>query len=216
MQTERIANSNMTLRARTWIVSPFPGCTERDCARSEVSCAVLKEGTLVVIDPWADHENKGLIERGRPRMHNLVRLIQLFRAHGRPIYYDATGKPIHPLIIETAGAFDHFLEWDPGGGGTQVLLRLLGDAGIRTVFWGGFHANLCIMHKPCGIRNIMPADWGRLHFLVRDATCALESSETLDGERLLDAACYEVEYYQNGYTCTVSAVSAAFGSATLS
>jgi hypothetical protein len=203
--------SEVTIRARTWNIALSEGSSEHDCKRSEVPQPFESEKTaLVVIDPWAAHPNEGWLERARRNMPNLVRLIQLFRNHHRPIYYDSTGLPIHESILAGAGPFDHFLEWDPAAG-TTTLNALLVEGDIQNIFWGGYAANLCLMSKPRGIRKIMSQHARRLHFLVRDATIAFESDETLEGERLLDAACYEVEYYPNGFSCTVDAVDQALG-----
>jgi hypothetical protein len=114
------------------------------------------------------------------------------------------------MILEGAGPLDHFIEWDQLGGGTSILNKLLIRRGITTIFWAGYATNICLMSKPCGFRNIMPKDWDRLHFLVRDATIGMESGDTLAEERLWDAACYEIEYYPNGYTCTISAIADSF------
>jgi hypothetical protein len=59
---------------------------------------------------------------------------------------------------------------------------------------------------------VLPTDWDCKHFLVRDATIATESADTLAEERLLDATCYELEYDPNGYSCTVADVAYAFSS----
>lgn len=201
----------LSLAARTWDTTPFPGSSEFDCVRSEVQIQFSLESTaLIVIDPWADHPNEGLHRRGQPRLENLVRLIEVFRRNERPIFYDATGMPIDPRVLQGVGRFDHFLEWDEAGQtGFRLQEQLIANR-IQTLFWGGFHANLCVMDKPCGIRHILPRDRSRLGFLVRDATAALESAYTLEGEHLLDAVCYELEYHPNGYTCTVDAIADAF------
>jgi len=199
------------LRARTWNVVMGPDSSESDCTRGEVVLTLAIESTaLVVIDPWADHPNQGWYRRAAANVPRLLRLIQLFRGHERPIFYDATGRPVHGSILEGAGPHDHFIEWDPMGGGTRVLDGMLKERQVRTIFWAGYSANLCLMTKPCGFRQIMPTDWDRRHFLVRDATVAFESNDTLGSQALLDAACYEVEYYPNGYSTTVDDVAAMY------
>lgn len=95
---------------------------EKDCAHSEAFPSFAKELTaLVVIDPWAQHEDEGCWRRAAPSMRNLVRLIHIFTKSGRPIYYDASGLPIHSSIQAGARICDHFLEWYPKGGGTAAL-----------------------------------------------------------------------------------------------
>ncbi len=198
------------ITARTWDTTSGRGSSEANSLRREVQVAFnASQAALVVIDPWASHPNEGWAARMSENLPNLLRAIQKFRSRGRPIFYDSTGLAIHPDILAGTGPFDHYIEWDPAGGGTDVLNSLLIQKGITSVFWAGYCANLCLMHKPCGFRHIMPRDWSRLHFLVRDATIAFESGDTLAQQSLLDAACYEVEYYENGYSCTVSALQAA-------
>lgn len=197
--------------ARTWNIVRGPGTAEQDCSRAELEKLIrLEETALIVIDPWANHPNEGWFSRATQIVPNLVRLIDAFRAYRRPVFYDSTSLPIHDSILTGMGPHDIVIPWDQMGGGTEVLNRLLIEKGVRTLFWAGFATNLCLMAKPCGFRHIMPKDWDRLHFLVRDATIAFEARDTLMEERLQDAACYEVEYHPNGYSCTVEAVVTAF------
>jgi hypothetical protein len=198
------------ITARTWDIVSGPGSSESNCSRRELQVGFDSSKTaLVVIDPWASHPNDGWAARASVTMPNLLQVIQKFRSAGRPIYYDSTGMPIHPMVLEGAGYFDHFIKWDPMGGGTEVLNNHLIQGGVSSIFWAGYSANLCLLTKPCGFRHAMPKDWSRQHFLVRDATIAFESADTLAQQTLWDAACYEVEYYPNGYSCTVAALNSA-------
>jgi hypothetical protein len=200
------------LSARTWNQVVGPDASERDCGRAKVSVPLeIAQCALIVIDAWATHPNAGWQARMATNIPKLRTLVEAFRALRRPTFYDPTGLPMHPDILAGWGADDHMIAWEPLGGGTQVIGDLLKAAGIRTIFWAGYATNLCLMHKPCGFRKVMPLDWDRLQVLVRDATIASESAETLATEALHDATCYEVEYYPNGFTSTVLEVQRAFG-----
>lgn len=203
------------LNARTWNVSASgPGSTEKDYVREPASVAFdIEHSALVIIDAWATHPNEGWAAREAQNIPNLLRLINAFRAKKRPIFYDPTGVPMNQPILDGWTQYDHVIDWESSGDGTNILNNLLIQSNVNAIFWGGYAANLCLMHKPCGFRNIMPKDWSRLQFLVRDATIGQESSETLAEQRLWDAACYEVEYYHNGYSCTVESIEEAFGMA---
>jgi hypothetical protein len=198
------------LNCRKWTIVSGPGSSEAGCVRENVVVPVDRaQSALVVIDPWASHPNEGFSARLAANIPNLVALINRFRVWGRPIYYDSTGFPIHPSVLANWGPYDHLIAWDPIGGGTQVLNNALNAGGIRNIFWGGYSTNLCLMMKPCGFRKMMPMDWTRKHFIVRDCTIAFESGETLPTQGLWDQSIYEVEYYSHagiGYSTTLQDV----------
>ncbi len=133
-------------------------------------------------------------------MPALLSVLEACRIHGRPVFHDPTGLPIHASVLEGWDANDRLIAWDPLGGGTAVLDGHLRELGITTILWAGFSANLCLLAKPCGFRKMLETDWTRTHVLVRDATTAFEAADTAATRALWDAACYEVEYYPNGYS----------------
>src|SRR5262245_22739361 len=141
----------MAIAARTWEITNGAASSEQANGRREVSVPFdVDEAALVVIDPWASHPNEGWSARMMINLPNLHQVTGLFRSRRRPIFYDSTGLPIHPMLLEGAGSDDHFIEWDQMGGGTDVLNGLLIEHGIRTIFWAGYTANICLMAKPCG------------------------------------------------------------------
>ncbi len=200
------------LLARTWEMTAGPGSSEMgNSRRRDVTVEFLKsQSALVVIDPWAHHPNEGWLARAGANIPYLVRLIETFRRAGRPIFYDPTGLEMHPAVLSGWGPHDNLIPWDQSGGGTQDLNQRLIANNVRTIFWGGYATNLCLMSKPSGFREMLKTDWDRQHIIVRDATVAFETEETLAEQRLLDAAIYEVEYYPKGFSSTVEACEAAF------
>ncbi|MDX1487557.1 MAG: hypothetical protein R3268_05100 [Acidiferrobacterales bacterium] len=198
------------ISARSWKIVEGPGSDESQCAREPVTVGIESSNVaLIVIDAWESHPNEGWCTRLNENMPKLVTLIEVFRNAGRPIIYDSTGFTIHSSIRECWSNYDHHIEWDPKGGGTEVVDKMLREWGIDSVFWAGYSTNLCLMSKPAGFRKVRSLDWGRKMFLVRDATIALEAADTLETQALWDAACYEVEYDPNGFSCTVAQVRAA-------
>jgi nicotinamidase-related amidase len=189
----------VTLSARTWSApqdarSDWPGrvnmALELEWSRS----------ALVLIDVWDTHPNAAFRQELEAVMPALRSVVETCRAHGRPVFHDPTGMQIHPSVAQGWGSNDHLIEWDPMGGGTAVLDRHLRELGITTILWAGFSTNLCLLTKPCGFRKMLETDWSRTHVLVRDATAAFEAADTAPTRGLWDAACYEIEYYPNGYS----------------
>lgn len=206
--------TRVALDARSWKIAVGPEGDESLSVREAVAVEIdMAKTALIVIDAWERHPVGGHNARLARNLANLLALLALFRGAGRPILHDPTGLPMHPAVLEGWSAHDRLIEWDPMGGGTQLAGDLLKAQGIESIFWGGYDANLCVMAKPLGFRKMRALDWDRYVFLVRDATIAFESSQTLASEALWDAACYEVEYDPKGFTCTVADLARAFASA---
>jgi hypothetical protein len=191
--------SAVTLSARTWS-SPQDARSDWPRRANVVLELEWPRSALVLIDVWDTHPNAAFRQELEAAMPALRSVLEAYRAYGRPVFHDATGLAIHPSVLEGWGSTDLLIEWDPMGGGTAVLDRHLRDLGITTMVWAGFSTNLCLMTKPCGFRKMLETDWSRTHVLVRDATAAFEAADTAATRALWDAACYEVEYYPNGYS----------------
>jgi nicotinamidase-related amidase len=189
----------VVLPAQTWSA---PQDSRSDWpARVEVALELeWSRSALVLIDVWDTHPNAAFRAELEAAMPALRSVLKAYRAHDRPVFHDATGLAIHPSVLEGWGSSDQLIAWDPMGGGTSVLDRHLREARITTIVWAGFSTNLCLMSKPCGFRKMLTTDWSRTHVLVRDATAAFEAADTAATRSLWDAACYEVEYYPNGYS----------------
>ena len=62
---------------------------------------------------------------------------------------------------------------------------------VHTLFYAGFAANMCVLHRDYGIRAMSARGYDVV--LVRDATTAIEMGDTLDGLGLTQAAIRDVE-----------------------
>jgi hypothetical protein len=190
----------VVVSARTWSA---PGEEARSDWPGRVDVRLDLEwsrSALVLIDVWDSHPNAAFRQELEEAMPALRSVLEGYRAHGRPVFHDPTGLSIHPSVLEGWSSNDQLIEWDQMGGGTAVLDGHLRELGVTTIVWAGFSTNLCLMAKPCGFRKMLETDWSRTHVLVRDATAALEAANTAATRALWDAACYEVEYYPNGYS----------------
>jgi nicotinamidase-related amidase len=138
----------------------------------------LNKTALILIDVWADHPNDGWAERARENTRTkIVPLLELARKQGMIIIHAPNGGTINPdvcpqegeIILDTAGirtkdAFHEFLK----------------AKGIDTLLYAGYASNWCLLNRISGIFWMAQLDYNII--LVRDATIAFETPETLDGE----------------------------------
>lgn len=113
-------------------------------------------------------------------------------------------RTIHPEALPIAG------EWVVGGG--EALFSAFRTSGTLFVFFAGFAANICVLYREYGMRAVRGA--GYQVVLLRDATTAVEFSETVDGERCLQSAIDEVEM-NLGWTATAMELAGALGGPTV-
>ena len=191
--------ATVTVSARTWSAPRDAGFDWPGRAEAALELE-WSRSALVLIDVWDAHPNAAFRREFEETMPALLEVLEAYRTHGRPVFHDPTGLPIHPSVLEGWGANDRLIAWDPLGGGTAVLDGQLVELGITTIVWAGFSTNLCLMTKACGFRKMLETDWSRTHVLVRDATVAFEAADTAAARSLWDAACYEVEYHPTGYS----------------
>lgn len=166
----------------------------------------LAEVGLILIDVWDEEAIvspwPGTIVDRLEALKRLMKLVAEFRRLGLPIFHDHTGFPIHQELLRGWSTSDFLIEWYSQGGGTEIMHQLLQKHGVRTIFWAGFSANVCLVAKPCGFRKILETDWDRRHVVVRDCTAGLESESTQATRALRDAAIYEIEYLPLGWSTT--------------
>ncbi|MBT4100015.1 MAG: isochorismatase family protein [Gemmatimonadetes bacterium] len=81
------------------------------------------------------------------------------------------------------------------------LHRLLSARQVHTLFYVGFAANMCVLHRDYGMRAM--AGRGYDVVLVRDATTAIEMADTVDEFSITDATARDVEVGV-GYTITTA------------
>jgi len=71
------------------------------------------------------------------------------------------------------------------------LHRLLHHRRLLHLFYAGFAANICVLHRDYGTRAM--AQRGYNVVLVRDCTVGIEAQDTVDGQWLTKAAVYSIE-----------------------
>ena len=62
--------------------------------------------------------------------------------------------------------------------GGEQMHRLMKERGVKYLFYCGFALNWCVMDKPGAIRDMSGRGYGCI--LLRDATAAIEHSDTVD------------------------------------
>ena len=80
--------------------------------------------------------------------------------------------------------------------GTELHYRLL-ERRVLHLFYVGFATNMCILERTYGIRRMSQAGYNTI--LIRDATTAVESADTIDGMLATKMAIREVEH-RHGFT----------------
>lgn len=164
------------------------GETEREGRHIDAD-ADLALGTfaLILIDVWQDHPVPGWMARSEHNVRSgLVPLVSAARDQGVLIVHCPHGRAIHQLLEPLPG------EMVTDGAGEQArLVNVLRKAGVRRLFYGGYASNMCILSRPVGL--IAMSQQGFDVTLVRDASLAVETGETLEGEHLHGAAVNMVE-----------------------
>jgi nicotinamidase-related amidase len=93
------------------------------------------------------------------------------------------------------------------GDGDQVIFdgdqlhRLLSVREVHTLFYVGFAANMCVLHRDYGMRAMAARGYDVV--LVRDATTAIEMADTVDDFSITGATIRDVEVGV-GYTLTTA------------
>lgn len=95
---------------------------------------------------------------------------------------------------------------EPVAGSGRDLLALIRRPPVRTLFFAGFAANICVPYRDYGMRAMRAA--GLKVVLVRDATTAIEFNESLDHQSLLAAAIADIELNYGSTTTSASLITA--------
>jgi nicotinamidase-related amidase len=80
----------------------------------------------------------------------------------------------------------------------EQLHRLCHHRKILHLIYAGFAANVCVLYRDYGTRAMSRRGYNVI--LLRDGTCAIESAETLQEERLLQAAILGIEMFVGSST----------------
>jgi nicotinamidase-related amidase len=138
----------------------------------------LNTTALVLIDTWGGHPNKGWAERAHNiTVTKLVPLLALARKHKMLIIFSPNGGGIDTAVCPREGEINLN---DAGLSTTEAFHQFLKGKGIKTLLYAGYASNWCLLNRPSGIFWMAQLDYNII--LIRDATIAFETAETLDGE----------------------------------
>ena len=139
----------------------------------------LNRTALILIDVWGYDPNDGFSQRATiHRQTKIVPLLALARKHNMEIIHAPGGRAIaedsKPVPGEIVIASQGVL------GDTLQLDLFLKTHNITTLLYAGYASNLCVLNRPTGI--IKMSELGYNIVLIRDATLAFETPESLEGE----------------------------------
>jgi nicotinamidase-related amidase len=200
---------NIVLVTRTYV----PGgagdtyTTERDGTYDyQQSNLDLNKTALILMDVWAGHPIDGWAERERENIKTkIVPLLALARKHNMTIVYSPNGGTICPDVCPQKGE----VVLDAAGiNNTDEFHQFLKEKGINTLLYAGYASNWCLLDRPSGIFWMAQLDYQII--LIRDATIAQETAETLDGEWANKVVINMIES-EWGRSTTVADLQTAFG-----
>lgn len=170
--------------------------TERDSSFTfKVMHLPVRETAVILIDVWASHPNDGWLKRASRNVKDKVLpLLKAARAAGLLVIHAPHGHPIHPLAKPHSGEVV-LNDYD-----ADLFYAYLKRKGIKNLIYAGFATNWCVLGRPIGI--IEASKRGFNIILVRDASIAFETPESLDGEWAHKMAVNLVEIHW-GWTTTV-------------
>jgi len=165
----------------------------------------IEKTALILIDVWKEHPNAGWLDRANDNINNkVVPLLDIMRKnevhiihapHSQEIADPA--KPVEgELVLDSSYSLDM----------TQ-LDNYLKRNGITTLLYAGYATNMCIFNRNVSMMHMR--DLGYKTILVRDATIAFETPESLEGEWAHKMAVNIVEFSLDG-TVTVDDLYNAF------
>ena len=171
--------------------------SEKDMTeRFEVLERKASEIAFILIDVWAYHPIEGWMERAEVNIQDrLYPLLREARKAGVYIIHAAHGNEIHPLATPQEGEMILDSQYD-----AYQLFEELRNKGIKTIIYAGYTTNMCVLVRPVGMIGAKMQGFDVI--LVRDATIAVETPESFDGEWAHKMAVHFVEA-NLGYTTTV-------------
>ena len=158
---------------------------------------------LILIDVWNCHYIKGYNERMKTiRDNQIVELIDIARKNNIPIVFASYTAPLSDNIKPQKG---ELVSTD-----LKEILEFLKEHNIKTLLYGGFATNHCIMYRPAGIIN-MHYNYNYEIILVRDATLAFETAVSYKDELAQKIAVMTVEFVM-GCSTSIKDLKNAFAS----
>jgi hypothetical protein len=136
----------------------------------------------IVIDAWD-------VLQGRVALNiadKLAPTLAALRSTSMAILHAAHDRDIHPLARPLAGETQI-----PGEIHIDVIASIIADVGIRNLIYLGYFSNMCIIQRSVGMLEMQKRGFNTI--LVRDASLAKESVESVAGEWFHKATVHFVE-----------------------
>jgi nicotinamidase-related amidase len=144
--------------------------------RTNLKRLSIAETAVVIVDPWARHECPGWEARASDNLLKfLLPALMAFRSIGIPIIYAPHDRKMSPAIQPAEGELVM-----QGILAPRDIAQGLKAAGITHLIYMGYASNWCLMSRPIGAMNMWHEGFGII--VVRDASIALETSESFAGE----------------------------------
>jgi nicotinamidase-related amidase len=118
------------------------------------------------------------------------------------ILHAAHDREVHALVQPLAGETEIHGEFHD----TNMLASVLSDAGICNLIYLGYFSNMCVLRRSIGMLEMHKRGFNTI--LVRDASLAKESNDSMVGEWFHRATVHFVEL-NFGATTTAAEIQAA-------
>ncbi len=145
----------------------------------------LEKSALVLIDTWDYHPNSFFEKRMKAHIKSeLLPVVEKARSLGVQIVYlphrRAIAKELSPeendVVIENHSDEEVPLaEFDK-----RDLKKFLDEKGIKHLFYAGYASNYCVFGRPGGLVGMNKMGFDTV--LLRDASIAVETEESVEGE----------------------------------
>ena len=147
---------------------------------------------FVMVDVWDNHH----IDTFRRRADKITReKIVPALAAARHVGMNIVHAPSGPTSRQESGCHEisHHITYRPGEyvHGDPPLHRWFKRRGVTHVVYVGFATNICLIHRPYGVRKTHSDGYEVL--VLRDATTGVEYPDTLDGMWATRVALREIE-----------------------
>ncbi len=161
-----------------------------------------RASAVLVIDAWeslGDRIAANIVDKLAPTLAAL-------RASGMSVVHLSHDQSVHPLARPSDGdtvIAGEFMD-------TDFIADMFRTAGIRHLVYLGYYSNQCVLRRSLGILEMQSRGFDTI--LVRDASAASESAESVEGEWFHQAAVHFVEI-NGGKTTTAADLQAAVADA---
>lgn len=128
-----------------------------------------KNSALFIIDVWQTHELPDWLEVALPHIQQVVVPLRSSLVEtGMPVFHFAHNRKLHPDMFRKAS--NEFYYFEPGEYKPD-LITFLRKHGIKNIFYCGYATNMCILHRPSGIKSMHREGFNTI--LIKDATLGI-------------------------------------------